>query len=337
MATTTPNFNLPLIDGTMTVSIVDDQNALAQATDAALLQVQNSEGNSAPKMHASAQPTYGLGTATDYGHVRLSDTPSASVGVNQGTAATPAAVATVSSTATQAAADAAQAKSDAAEAKANVDAAKSAADAAQSTATAAQTTATAAQTKADSAYSLASSVNTEVGDLNTEVERHTNMLNRKPYLYPQPSKSYGGGTINSNYVYNQLANLVTVKVNVVRVSFTGDTPVTAFTLPAGVRPTVQIEQIMGAKNNNFIIARVQPSGVVDIYPVGDDNYENTCVLAFFVNTQSTSRSLMAAEDDIPMPITEVDENGYRILTPEEEQWNRELLESDAIIRARQGA
>lgn len=330
MATTTPNFNLPLIDGTMTVSIVDDQNALAQATDAALLQVQNSEGNSAPKMHASAQPTYGLGTATDYGHVRLSDTPSASVGVNQGTAATPAAVATVSATASNAAADAAQAKSDAAEAKANVDAAKSAADAAQSTATA-------AQTKADSAYSLANSVNNEVATLDKDVERNTNALNRKPYLYPQPSKSYGGGTINSNYVYNQLCNLVTVKVNVVRASFTGDTPVTVFTLPAGVRPTVQIEQIMGAKNNNFIIARVQPSGVVDIYPVGDDNYENTCVLAFFVNTQSTSRALLSAEDDIPMPITEVDENGYRILTSEEEQWHRELLESDAIIRARQGA
>ena len=330
MATTTPNFNLPLIDGTMTVSIVDDQNALAQATDAALLQVQNSEGNSAPKMHASAQPTYGLGTATEYGHLRLSDTPSGSVGVNQGTAATPAAVATVNSTATNAANDAATAKTDAAEAKSQVAEAKTAANAAQATATA-------AQTKADSAYSLASSVNTEVGDLNTEVERHTNMLNRKPYLYPQPSKSYGGGTINSNYVYNQLCNLVTVKVNVVRASFTGDTPVTAFTLPAGVRPTVQIEQIMGAKNNNFIICRVQPSGVVDIYPVGNDNYENTCVLAFFVNTQSTSRALMAAEDDMPMPITEVDENGYRILTPEEEQWHRELLESDAIIQARKGA
>lgn len=330
MATTTPNFNLPLIDGTMTVSIVDDQNALAQATDAALLQVQNSEGNSAPKMHASAQPTYGLGTATEYGHLRLSDTPSGSVGVNQGTAATPAAVATVNSTATNAANDAATAKTDAAEAKSQVAEAKTAANAAQATATA-------AQTKADSAYSLASSVNTEVGDLNTEVERHTNMLNRKPYLYPQPSKSYGGGTINSNYVYNQLCNLVTVKVNVVRASFTGDTPVTAFTLPAGVRPTVQIEQIMGAKNNNFIICRVQPSGVVDIYPVGNDNYENTCVLAFFVNTQSTSRALMAAEDDMPMPITEVDENGYRMLTPEEEQWHRELLESDAIIRARKGA
>lgn len=316
MATTTPNFNLPLIDGTMTVSIVDDQNALAQATDAALLQVQNSEGNSAPKMHASPQPTYGLGTATDYGHVRLSDTPSSSFGVNQGTAATPAAVATVSTTASQAAADAATAKTDAADAKSQV---------------------AAAQTKADSAYSLASSVNTEVAAIDKDVERNTNAINRKPYLYPQPSKSYGGGTINSNYVYNQLCNLVTVKVNVVRASFTGDTPVTVFTLPAGVRPTVQIEQIMGAKNNNFIICRVQPSGVVDIYPVGDDNYENTCVLAFFVNTQSTSRALMAAEDDIPMPITEVDENGYRILTPEEEQWHRELLESDAIIRARQGA
>lgn len=330
MATTTPNFNLPLIDGTMTVSIVDDQNALAQATDAALLQVQNSEGNSAPRFHASKEHTYGLGSGIYYGHLKLRDTPSADYGVNNGTAATPAAVAGVATTASNAAADAAQAKTDAADAKSKVDAAKSAADAAQATATA-------AQTKADNAYSLASSVNTEVAAIDKDVERNTNAINRKPYLYPQPSKSYGGGTINSNYVYNQLCNMVTVKVNVVRASFTGDTPVTVFTLPAGVRPTVQIEQIMGAKNNNFIICRVQPSGVVDIYPVGNDNYENTCVLAFFVNTQSTSRALMAAEDDIPMPITEVDENGYRILTPEEEQWHRELLESDAIIRARQGA
>lgn len=46
-----------------------------------------------PKNHASVQTTYGIGTAANYGHVRLSDsTSSTSAAASGGTAATPAAV-----------------------------------------------------------------------------------------------------------------------------------------------------------------------------------------------------------------------------------------------------
>lgn len=46
----------------------------------------------APKNHASTLTTYGLGTAADYGHVKLSDSTNSTSGVSSGTAATPSAV-----------------------------------------------------------------------------------------------------------------------------------------------------------------------------------------------------------------------------------------------------
>lgn len=49
------------------------------------------QSGKAPTMHASSTTQYGSGTATNYGHVRLSDTPSQS-SATSGTAATPKAV-----------------------------------------------------------------------------------------------------------------------------------------------------------------------------------------------------------------------------------------------------
>lgn len=46
----------------------------------------------APKMHASDTPSYGVGTDTQWGHVKLSDSTGSTSGVSAGTAATPAAV-----------------------------------------------------------------------------------------------------------------------------------------------------------------------------------------------------------------------------------------------------
>ena len=46
----------------------------------------------APKNHASTLTTYGLGTITDYGHVKLSDSHTSTSGVSSGIAATPTAV-----------------------------------------------------------------------------------------------------------------------------------------------------------------------------------------------------------------------------------------------------
>lgn len=53
-------------------------------------------GNSkAPNNHASTETTYGVGSSTNYGHVKLSDATDGTEGESDGVAATPAAVATV--------------------------------------------------------------------------------------------------------------------------------------------------------------------------------------------------------------------------------------------------
>lgn len=46
----------------------------------------------APTSHASADTTYGTGTSSNYGHVKLSDSTSSASGTSGGVAATPAAV-----------------------------------------------------------------------------------------------------------------------------------------------------------------------------------------------------------------------------------------------------
>lgn len=52
--------------------------------------------NKAPKSHAAADITYGMGTPTEYGHVRLADVVSEDLGVASGVAATPKALFMVS-------------------------------------------------------------------------------------------------------------------------------------------------------------------------------------------------------------------------------------------------
>ena len=58
-------------------------------TDAAITGLQNSK---APNNHASGETTYGVGTASTYGHVKLYDGIDSDSGSNSGVAATPAAV-----------------------------------------------------------------------------------------------------------------------------------------------------------------------------------------------------------------------------------------------------
>lgn len=48
--------------------------------------------NKAPKSHATADPTYGVGTDTEYGHVKLVDAVSEDLGAGSGVAATPKAL-----------------------------------------------------------------------------------------------------------------------------------------------------------------------------------------------------------------------------------------------------
>ena len=72
------------------------------------------QAGASPTSHASQSTNYGKADATLYGHVRLSDDPSQTVGKNNGTAATPKALYTVKQVALEA-----QATADAATANAN--------------------------------------------------------------------------------------------------------------------------------------------------------------------------------------------------------------------------
>ena len=67
-----------------------------------------------PASHASANTTHGIGNATQYGHLKLSDATNSSSGATGGTAATPAAVKTAKETA-----DAAQSSANNAQSSAN--------------------------------------------------------------------------------------------------------------------------------------------------------------------------------------------------------------------------
>lgn len=64
-------------------------NTYKTATNDSITGLTNSK---APTSHASTATTYGTGTDTNYGHVKLSDSTSSTSGVASGTAATPAAV-----------------------------------------------------------------------------------------------------------------------------------------------------------------------------------------------------------------------------------------------------
>ena len=62
------------------------------ATPAAVKAAYDLANGKAPKAHASSATTYGAGTATNYGHVKLSDSTGSTLSTAGGTAATPAAV-----------------------------------------------------------------------------------------------------------------------------------------------------------------------------------------------------------------------------------------------------
>lgn len=63
----------------------------SQATE--ITGIKTSLDGKAPTNHAASTGTYGVGTGTNYGHVKLSDVASPGMQVSSGTAATPAAVA----------------------------------------------------------------------------------------------------------------------------------------------------------------------------------------------------------------------------------------------------
>lgn len=73
---------------------INTETGERQAADMQLSARINSIGNKAPLNHASTGTTYGVGDATNYGHLKLSDSVSSSNSTGNGCAATPKAVKT---------------------------------------------------------------------------------------------------------------------------------------------------------------------------------------------------------------------------------------------------
>ena len=79
-------FPIPTLSGVADISLVGDA---IEDIDSEIKKVSDEK---APENHASSATTYGVGTSSNYGHVKLSDSTNSTSGVTDGTAATPSAV-----------------------------------------------------------------------------------------------------------------------------------------------------------------------------------------------------------------------------------------------------
>lgn len=79
-------FPIPTLSGVADISLVGDA---IEDIDSEIKKVSDEK---APENHASSATTYGVGTSSNYGHVKLSDSTNSTSGTSDGTAATPAAV-----------------------------------------------------------------------------------------------------------------------------------------------------------------------------------------------------------------------------------------------------
>ena len=84
--------------------------ALYDALEKTLNTVKETANGAAPKSHSSAGTEYGIGTGSNYGHVKLSDSDNDASGASSGVAATPAAVKKAKDAANSAATAASNAK-----------------------------------------------------------------------------------------------------------------------------------------------------------------------------------------------------------------------------------
>lgn len=73
---------------TSNANAISSLNTRVATTEGNITNLQTTVNGKAPTNHASSGTSYGVGNATSYGHVRLSDTPSSS-GASDGIAATP--------------------------------------------------------------------------------------------------------------------------------------------------------------------------------------------------------------------------------------------------------
>ena len=169
--------------------VLSSFNSYKTTNDAAIEGLTSSK---APTNHASTGTTYGIGTSSNYGHVKLSDSTASTSSTSSGVAATPAAVKSAYDLASTAQSTANSAASTASTAQSTANTAQSTASTAQSTANTAQSTANTAQSTANSKASVGSTAG--AADTSSGSSGSATTAARSDHTHPFPGLVYNGTT-----------------------------------------------------------------------------------------------------------------------------------------------
>lgn len=237
MATGTPNYDFPLLDGQETVDIVNDVNALANSVDSALKTVEGASDGKAPVMHASEQTIYGLGTATSYGHLRTSDSYT-DTSSPTGVAFTPGGANALYNTLSNSIGSTG-------------------------------TTATEALEKANQAYTLADTANTNAGNAATSANGALNRANEVNTNLTNAMKTWTDFRVTINTAFpgyydsrqyctgNKALNMIKLGITIDTDATVSGTALLLATLPAGWRPSTAVTLI------DMLICRTKTSDTGD--------------------------------------------------------------------------